>query len=159
MQMNAEDIKNFPNFYKYVSCKLPLFRNSDAKMLAIENGASFEKGEIPFDLEKIKDALLWGKGPMIKVTRMFNYGKYVARKNPNLINIRRKWVKDYEQSGKKRLTKWSQQIDLIEAILLHELTHWADYQDGRVSNEIEVGDYFEEAVYGHIITVRSTISA
>jgi hypothetical protein len=158
MQMSADDIKEYPEFYNYVRTILPAVRNSEAKIGWISTIAGSVRGENPFDEENIKDALIWGKGPLIKVARMLNYGKYVARKNPNLIYIRRKWVKEYEEGGGKRLTKNGQPVDLVEVILLHELTHWADYQDGK-ANKIEVGDWFEEEYYGHIITHRSTIPA
>ncbi|MEZ5427643.1 MAG: hypothetical protein R2747_15350 [Pyrinomonadaceae bacterium] len=159
--MSEKDIAKYPNFHKYVSTGLPLVSDSETKITAILDFATLTKGNNPLDENAIKAALSWGNAPMIKVANILSYGKYVPRRNPNVINIRKKWVKEFEEGGGKRYTKWGEKVDLVEVILLHELTHWADLQDGKMNGdkEIEMGNEFEKAIYGHLITHRSTIPA
>ncbi len=149
MQMRIEDIEKFPNFHRYVSTDLPALRERSAIISVIRDLA----GDIAE--ETIQNALLWGRGPMIKVANIIAYGKFKP-KNPEEILIRRRWVKEFEKGEGLRITKWGQPVQLVEVILLHELTHWADFRDGvDDTGNLEEGDEFEMAVYGYVITNRS----
>ena len=152
MRMYKDDIEKYKKFSYYVSTTLPTVINSETIISAIFSLAQLVKGKKEFNDQNLKDALVWGNGPMIKIGRTLRDG-YVWSTNPNVICIRRKWVKEFEAgTGKKRTTKWSNKVDdvdFIEVVLLHELTHWADLQDGKGQrrNDIEVGWEFEKLIY------------
>jgi hypothetical protein len=56
-----------------------------------------------------------------------------------------------------RIIKWGQLVELIEVVLLHELTHWTDDRDYRdyTGKAVEEGALFEEIVYRQVIDNRS----
>jgi hypothetical protein len=93
---------------------------------------------------------------MLKIVSTVYYG-YFKPKKPEEIAIRRKWVKEYERKEGLRITKYGQPVELVEVILLHELTHWADARDGidDTGNDVEEGIEFEKSLYGLIVTHRS----
>jgi len=142
MQMSADDIRRFPQFHKYVSLRIP----EVAQVAKIVSSIQANAGEI--SIAKIKEALSWGKGPMIKVTVMDDAGEFTP--GTNEIKIREQRVKEFE--GGKGLVKApnGRLVYYVGVILLHELTHWADDQDG-VDTEGEEGDAFETAVYGGVV--------
>lgn len=150
MRMRAKDIEKYPNFYKYVSTVLPKVADRSGIVSTI-TGLS---GEI--DEEIIRNALVWGNAPTVKVVNTIYFGYYNPKKREE-IAIRRKWVKEFENGKGLRITKWGELVELVEVILLHELTHWTDDRDRRdyTGEDIEEGDLFEETAYGYVITPRS----
>ncbi len=148
--MRAKDIEKYPKFYQYVSTVLPKVQDRSAIVSTITELS----GEI--DESIVRNALIWGNAPTVKVVNTLNYGFYNPKKREE-IAIRRKWVKEFEKGKGLRITKWGELVELVEVILLHELTHWTDDRDriDRTGDDIEEGVLFEETVYGYVITTRS----
>jgi hypothetical protein len=146
MQMSADDIKKYPKFKQYVSIAIPKVVEATTIISAIHKYAGV------IEESKIKEALLWGKGPMIKITVMDDYGQFTPSSLSNEIRIQEKIVKEFESGSRKSLkkTKSGKLVYLVGVTLLHELTHWADDQDG-IDTEGEEGEHFENAIYGKVI--------
>src|SRR5262245_36944309 len=142
MQMTKEDIKAFRQFSRYVSLKIP----EVAGVFKIVNEIQNQAGTI--STATIKKALEWGKGPVIKIVVMNEAGKFLP--GTNEIQIRKKRVEEFEK-GKGLVTAPNGKlVYYVGVILLHELTHWADDQDG-IDNPLEEGDEFEKAIYGGVV--------
>lgn len=146
MQMSADDIKKYPKFKQYVSIAIPKVVEATTIIKAIHKYAGV------IEESKIKEALLWGKGPMIKIVVMDDYGQFTPNSLSNEIRIQEKIVKEFESGSKNSLkkTKSGKLVYLVGVTLLHELTHWADDQDG-IDTEGEEGEHFENAIYGKVI--------
>ncbi|HSK73696.1 MAG TPA: hypothetical protein VK892_18505, partial [Pyrinomonadaceae bacterium] len=146
MQMSGDDIKKYPKFKQYVSIAIPKVVEATTIIKAIHKYAGV------IEESKIKEALLWGKGPMIKIVVMDDYGQFTPNSLSNEIRIQEKIVKEFESGSKNSLkkTKSGKLVYLVGVTLLHELTHWADDQDG-IDTEGEEGEHFENAIYGKVI--------
>ena len=146
MQMSGDDIKKYPKFKQYVSIAIPKVVEATTIIKAIHKYAGV------IEESKIKEALLWGKGPMIKIVVMDDYGQFTPNSLSNEVRIQEKIVKEFESGSKKSLkkTKSGKLVYLVGVTLLHELTHWADDQDG-IDTEGEEGEHFENAIYGKVI--------
>lgn len=158
MQMQAADIKKFPRFVAYVSTKMPEVATVDAIISGIQKYAG------AVSKKTIKDALLWGKGPMIKIVSglmcsgksalgCFSFGSF-----SNDIEIEEWTVKDFQAGKGLRKTPKGQMVYLVGVILLHELTHWADDQDSVDDPPLEEGDAFTTDVYGGVIKHSGAIA-
>jgi len=142
MQMDAQDVKDYPKFAKYVKEELPKVADN-----AYIRYAMSKIGEL--SQAKLKVALTWGLGPKLKLLEMHDvYGKFTPGTNEiklDLIDC----VRPFEKG-----TDWVQaragKVHLAGAKLLHELVHWGDDQD-RVDNPKEEGDEFEKMVYGGVL--------
>ena len=142
MQMLKADIKAYRQFHRYVSLRIP----EVAAVFKIVKEIQAEAGTI--STAKIKKALEWGEGPVIRVVEMDEAGKFTP--GTNEIKIRKKRVEEFEK-GKGLVTAPNGKlVYYVGVILLHELTHWADDQDG-VDNPLEEGDEFEKAIYGGVV--------
>ncbi len=150
MQMRANDIKKYPKFYQYVSTVLPLVRERSGIISTITGLA----GEI--DEEIVRNALIWGNAPLVKVVNTLGFGFYNPKKREEIC-IRRKWVKELENGKGWLITKSGEVLRLVEVILLHELTHWTDDRDriDHTGPDVEEGNLFEKLNYGYVITPRS----
>ena len=145
MQMSAADIKKYPKFARYVSVSIP--RDIIPNDFILQKIRKFA-GEI--SITKIKEALKWGKGPMIKITQLGSTdGAFTPNTSSNEIRIDVDRVKDFEAGKGLGKTGHGKQVYMVGVILLHELTHWADDQDG-VDTAGEEGWLFENEVYGGV---------
>ena len=90
-----------------------------------------------------------GKGPMVKVEDMADAGQYEP--GSNVIQIRKKRVEEFEAGNGLTTAPNGKLVYYVGVILLHELTHWADDQDG-VDNPLEEGAEFEKAIYGGVVS-------
>jgi Metallopeptidase toxin 3 len=153
MKMNAQDIKAFPKFAKYVSTSLPGLANVKPIISAIESISEFG------DAAAIKAALSWGHGPMVEVKILVD--KQVGRQvvspragytpHTNIITMRQRDVLDYENDRDLRKTHNGHTVHIVGVQLLHELTHWAREQAGKGEDE-DLGFVFEKEIYGGIVT-------
>lgn len=153
MKMNAQDIKTFPKFTKYVSTSLPGLANVKPIISAIESISEFG------DTAAIKAALSWGHGPMVEVKILID--KQVGRQvvspragytpHTNTITMRQRDVLDYENDKDLRKTHNGHTVHIVGVQLLHELTHWAREQAGKGEDE-DLGFVFEKEIYGGIVT-------
>ena len=142
MQMSVANIKKYPKFAKYVSLRMPEI----AQVAVIVSTIRKLAGTIT--TAKIKEALEWGKGPMVEVADLVGAnGEFTPDINSNEIRINRPRVEQFEAGKGLEKTKYGKLVYVVGTILLHELTHWADDQDG-VDTAGEEGKAFEEAIYG-----------
>jgi hypothetical protein len=159
MQMQAADIAKFPRFAAYVSVKMPEVTKVDTIISAIHKYAGAVSKSV------IKDALLWGQGPIIKIVSGLTcsggagaVGCFRFGTASNEVEIEEWTVKDFEAGKGLRKTPKGQMVYLVGAILLHELTHWADDQDSVDDPPFEEGDAFTRDVYGGVITFTGRIA-
>ena len=154
MRLSERMIAAYPRFGLYVREELPAFAEMDDIIDTIQELS----GTTP--REAIIDALQWRQGPQISIVKRLvcaggpAYGCYTW--GGNLIMINEISVAEYEAGrGQVKVTK-GRQVDLIGVTLLHELTHWADAQDG-VDDPVpgdptnEEGEAFERAIYGRVL--------
>lgn len=150
MKMSPADIKKYPRFHQYVSVAMPEVQNVSTIINAIKKLA----GKTP--TATIKEALQWNKGPTIEIVKDLKVGG--KRVNgayswgSDIIKVDLDRVTSFE-SKKNHLgkNKKGQQVYLVGVTLLHELTHWADAQDGVDDAPYEEGDQFELDVYGKFV--------
>src|SRR5262249_16618739 len=102
--------------------------------------------------EDIKDALVWGQGPLAKVDDLSEgrLGLFYAGVHSDVLYIDRKVVVGLQEGTGKRYTPSGDLVELATVVLLHELTHWADDQDGKKTPG-EAGFLFEKQVFGGIV--------
>lgn len=146
MQMTKEDIKNHKKLYQYVSCQIPLVANVGVIVSAIKKLAG------TIERSKITTALKWGHGPMLKIVDFpkGQYGEFSPGVGSNELRIGRAMVEKFEK-GKGLVTAPNgKKVYLLGVTILHELTHWADDQDG-VDTLGEEGNQFEDLVYGGFV--------
>ncbi len=151
MQIQAGDIKKFPKFAAYVSVKLPEVAKVDVIISTIQKLSG------TIDKKTIKEALFWGKGPAIKIVPgltcagVSSVGCFSFGTHSHEIRIKEERVKEFEAGKGLRKTAKGQMVYLVGVGLLHELTHWADDQDGTDDPPVEEGDEFEKAIYGAVV--------
>lgn len=146
MQMTKDDIKKYPKLYQYVSCQIPLVANVGVIVNAIKKLAG------TIDRSTITNALQWGKGPMLKIVDFPKglYGEFSPGVRSNELRLSKAMVEKFEK-GKGLVTAPNgKKVYLVGVTILHELTHWADDQDG-VDTLGEEGNQFESLVYGGFV--------
>ncbi len=152
MRMNADQIRAYDVFAKYVRTTLPGVVR-DKKIVAGIKNNSGAGGAI------IKEGLTWGSGPLVDVQALVPKqvgGKVITptggyTPHTNTIVISMADVGRY-QTGQDTRTTSRGQVHLITIILLHELTHWArDKSHTKETPGVEDGFEFEKEVYGTII--------
>ena len=156
--MNGNDIKTYKKFARFVSASIPLLAQN-AKIIGALKAVA---GDI--EAKTIKEALHWGKGPTIELRQYARdpkagtiaTGGYKA--NSNKLTVNTYYVSQYEvgHGEEKRRTANGTMVNFVEVILLHELAHWADEQDGKVNDAVDVGFEFEKRVYGGQVTSEIT---
>src|SRR5262245_11829321 len=146
MQMSPEDIKAYAKLQQHVSTVLPALKANNKIIDTIWKLAG------TICREDIKDALDWGKGPMVKVADLGpkTLGAFTPGVKSNEIRIATRVVTEVIDGKGQRTTPAGELVELVTVTLLHELTHWADDQDG-VDTPGEEGELFEQEVYGKVI--------
>lgn len=144
MQMSKGDTSKFPKLKKYVSCSIPEVSTVKPIIDAIKKNAG------TISETTIKDALVWGQGPMLKVLVMSPLGEFSPGISSNELRLQEKMVKEFEAGKGLRKTLSGKLVYLVGVTILHELTHWADDQDG-IDTTGEEGELFEKDVYGKVI--------
>ncbi len=151
MRMSADDIKKYPQFYEYIRFKMPEVRSVGAIVNSIKKLA----GKTP--RATITEALKWGQGPLIKIV------KNLASSTGERVNGQYAWGSSELQIDEDRVTSFEKQkghigfnkkgqhVYLVGVTVLHELTHWADAQDGVDDQPYEEGDQYEKDVYGKFV--------
>src|SRR5215475_16204550 len=98
MQMSVQDIKDFPKLHQYVSCKIPEVR--DVKIII----DTIQKHAGTITKAAVKEALVWGKGPMLKVVVMAPLGEFTPDTGSNEIRLQKAMVQDFEAGKGLRKT-------------------------------------------------------
>ncbi len=154
MQMSDDTIKKYPKLHYYLKVNMPQV----AEVHKIINAIQKLAGKVT--KETIKNALKWGQGPTIQVVHNLMcagkkaYGCYSW--GSNVLRIDEKLVKDFEAGKGFVAMKNGKKVYLVGVTILHELTHWADAQDG-VDDAVpgdptnEEGEAFEKGVYGEVL--------
>lgn len=148
MKLDADTIKNFPKFHYYVRVNMPEVAQVGAIISQIQKIA----GKVP--KATIKNALKWGELPNIKVVDGLmcagskSYGCYSF--GSDTLRIDKKLVDDFEAGKGLVKTAHGKLVYLVGVTVLHELTHWADAQDG-VNAVGEDGNAYEQGMYGKIL--------
>lgn len=146
MQMSKDDIKKYPKLYQYVSVQIPLVSQVGVIINAIKKLAG------TIERSKITEALKWGKGPTLKIVDFpkGTYGEFTPDTHSNELRLSRAMVEKFEK-GKGLVTAPNgRKVYLVGVTILHELTHWADDQDG-VDTAGEEGNQFENLIYGGFV--------
>jgi zincin-like metallopeptidase toxin 3 of polymorphic toxin system len=154
MRMDEATFKAYPKLHYYVRVNMPDVANVKAIVSAIKKLAGTTSRST------IKEALKWGEGPTIEVVSDLvcagkkAYGCYAW--GSDVLQIDEDMVKDFEAGKGVVKNAAGKRVYLVGATLLHELTHWADAQDGTddpvagdPSNE--EGNAYEKAVYGKVL--------
>lgn len=143
MRMTPQDIKKYPKLAYYVRVNLPEVMRVPAIVSAFNKIGGINRSTL-------RGALVWGAGPTIKVTPLIKaYGEFTPDCHSQEIRVDTKVVDDFEAGKGVRLAH-AGNVYLVGVTLLHELTHWADDQDG-VDRPGEEGEEFERSVYGKVI--------
>jgi hypothetical protein len=146
MKMNPADIKKYPQFHEYVSVRIPQVRTMPFIINALKkfSGNNSE--------EKIKDALLWNKGPTIEIVPGLicagdpASGCYAP--DSIKIQIKEERVKEFEKGKGLKHTATGRLVYFVGVTLLHELCHWAN--DGTGEEDL-THEKFEQTLYGKVI--------
>lgn len=145
MQLSKADIRQWPKFAYYVRVDMPAVRDVLTIITTIQRLAG------TINRATIRNALLWGRGPMITIVPLpGEYGEFTPDIGSNEIRIDRDLVQEFEDGGGLVRTARGQMVYKVGVTLLHELTHWADDQDG-LDTLGEEGEQFEEAIYGGVV--------
>lgn len=145
MQMSKGDITKFPKLKYYVSTNIPEVSSVKPILDAIRKNAG------TISEATVKDALVWGKGPMLKVLVMDALGEFTPNSSSQELRLQEKMVKEFEAGKGLRKTLSGKLVFLVGVTILHELTHWADDQDGVQATVGEEGNLYEIDVYGKVI--------
>jgi hypothetical protein len=146
MRMDPDDIKNYPSFHEYVSVRIPQVRT----MPFIINALIKFSGN--GNADKIKDALLWNRGPLIELVDDLDCGGVSASgcytDGVNKIQIDEDAVQQFEDGKGMRHTGFGKLVYYVGVTLLHELCHWAN--DGTGKDDL-THEKFEQTLYGKVI--------
>jgi Metallopeptidase toxin 3 len=141
MRMYQDHIKAFPKFAKLISEQLPLLVHNSNILDNIQKAA----GKVTGDL--VRDALLWRRLPWVVPEDMENAdGLYTAHTNTLRINYLR--IMEYQAGEGIIQVPNGESAIYICVVILHELTHWTDWQFDKKQKKGEVGFDFEKLVYG-----------
>ncbi len=154
MRLSDARINDYPRLARYVRDDMPNLVHARAIVDAIKKFS----GRTP--RETIVEALQWGYGPEIIVVKRLvcagtpAYGCYTW--GSDQVHVDGITVGEFESGGGIVKSVDGLEVPLIGVTLLHELTHWADAQDG-VNDPIpgdpsgEEGNAFERAVFGSVL--------
>lgn len=154
MRLSDQTIAAYPRLAEYVRRDIPNFEHARAVVDAIKKFS----GRTP--RATIVEALQWEQGPEVIVIKRLvcagtpAYGCYSW--GSDMLHIDGVTVSEFEAGRGVVKDLNGQRVPLIGVTLLHELTHWADAQDG-VNDPIpgdpsnEEGNAFERAIWGRVL--------
>ena len=154
MRLSEDAIKTYPKLHYYLKINMPQVAEVNTIVSAIQKLAG------KTTRKTIEDAMKWGQGPLVTVVTNLvcsgikAYGCYSWGSNE--LQIDKKLVLDFESGKGLVATKSGKKVYLVGVTLLHELTHWADAQDG-IDDAVagdpsnEEGNAYEKGVYGDVL--------
>ena len=148
MKLDEATITAYPKFHYYVRENMPEVANVSAIVSQMRKIA----GKV--SAATVKNALKWGQGPTISVVDNLmcagvkSYGCYSF--GADVLRIDKQLVLDFEAGKGLVKTAHGKLVYLVGVTILHELTHWADAQDG-VNAAGEDGNAYEQGVYGKVL--------
>ena len=151
MKMSPGDVKKYPQFHEYVSVRIPQVRNMPSIIHAMKkfSGNNAE--------DTIKDALVWNKGPTIKLVPDLICAGVPASgcyaDGSSEIRVDEGDVKTFERGKGLKHTTTGKLVYYVGVKLLHELCHWAN--DGTGAEDL-THEKFEQTLYGKVIYEADT---
>lgn len=143
MKMSQTNIKEYPKLAYYIRVNIPEVVNVPVIVNAFRKIGGINR-------TTLRTALAWGMGPTIRITDLVDaLGEFTPDISSQEIRINRRMVEEFE-AGKGKRAAHDGNVYLVGVTLLHELTHWADDQDG-IDRPGEEGAEFERAMYGKVI--------
>src|SRR5262249_15133714 len=133
-------------FAQHLSTVLPTYQNNQ---LVIDTMHKLAGG---ITKDAIKAALVWGQGPTVRVVDLPDgtYGMFNKGMKSNIIFISTKLVDEFLKGKGLRKTPKGELVEQVTMTLLHELTHWADDQDGKDAHPgTEEGWELEKTVWSN----------
>jgi hypothetical protein len=152
--MDDQTIQDHPKMHYYVRVNMPDVANVKAIVNQIKKLAGATSNE------PIKNAMKWGEEPRLEVVDdlwcagVKAYGCYSW--GSDVLQIDKDLVDDFEAGKGIVKNAAGKRVYLLGATILHELTHWADAQDG-VDDAVpgdpsnEEGNAYEKGVYGKVL--------
>jgi len=145
--MTPLEIKNHSKLAQHVSTVLPTYQTNQ---LVIDTMQKLAGG---ITKDAIKAALVWGQGPTVRVVELPEgvNGRFYKGMQSHIIFISTNVVDEFDKGNGRRTTPLKGElVEQVTITLLHEMTHWADDQDGKVENsKVEEGWEFEKTVWGN----------
>jgi zincin-like metallopeptidase toxin 3 of polymorphic toxin system len=154
MKLTAGTIGAYPKFAYYIRVNMPQVSTVQTIVSRIKKLAG------KTSRKTILTALQYGTSPEIQIVPNLvcagvkAYGCYTF--GTDVIQIDKKLVEDFEKGKGVVKTSDGRKLYLVGVTLLHELTHWADSQDG-VDDPVpgdpgnEEGNAYEIGVYGKVL--------
>jgi len=143
MRMNPKDMKKYPKLAYYVRINIPEILKVSTIVSAFNKIGGINRATL-------RGALTWGAGPTINIMNLVGaFGEFTPDCHSQEIRMDRKIVDEFE-AGKGKRVAHAGNVYLVGVTLLHELTHWADDQDG-IDRPGEESEEFERAMYGKVI--------
>ena len=104
---------------------------------------------------RARDSLRWGGGPQLRFTDTYLHrtlaAQFVGGANPRATAI---WLRSsLAQALENDWARWQARLRL-EALVLHEMTHWGDWTEDETMAAHETGEAFERAAYAGFQPVR-----
>jgi Metallopeptidase toxin 3 len=139
MKVSASLIECYPNMALWITNKFPEVRKNTKVFKAFQ-----KYSELKEDAERaIRDGTL----PTVEWRRLgAENGQYDHKKYPDTVFIAMAICEKFEKSEAD--AKDPRMHRLIESTLLHEIVHWGDWKDGKLSPYAEAGKEFEKEAYG-----------
>ena len=146
MKMDPADIKTYPQFHEYVSVRIPQVSDMPFIIQVMTNVSGNSAADT------IKEALLWNKGPTIKLVPGLICGGVAASgcytDGVTEIQVKEERVELFEKGKGLKHTATGKLVYFVGVTLLHELCHWAN--DGTGEKDM-THEKFEQTLYGKVI--------
>lgn len=144
MWLDQADARRYENLAEYMSRRLPTVYTVPSIAYALRELGQFNRA-------KLRQALRWGQGPTVVVRDLGagTNGAFTPNIGSNEIRVNRPLVEAFEAGGGIERAR-AGNVYVIGTVLLHELVHWCDDQDG-IDYSGEEGKKFETLVYGRDI--------
>lgn len=143
MWLDPADARTYQNLAEYMSRRLPTVYTVPSIAYALRETGQFNR-------IKLRQSLRWGQGPTVVVRNLVGAnGEFTPNIGSNEIRVNRPLVEAFEAGGGIERAR-AGNVYVIGTVLLHELVHWCDDQDG-IDRPGEEGKEFEQLVYGRDI--------
>ena len=141
VSMSVQDQTLYPRLKDFLRIELPKVVNDKKKWSAFLKYSEFQGRW--FGAFLAGWAIGWDSKPTIKIKPLPDaWGEYLPGRGEDIIYIDKSWATRFERDYKLAKAKI-----FMEALILHEMVHWGDDQDGK-DQPGEEGEAFEKAAYG-----------
>lgn len=139
MIVSAGLVKTYPRLAMWICDNLPKVRDNPKVFVAFQKYASLK--------EKVAErAIKHGDPPVIEFRHMpTSNGEFIGSKYPDTVFISKDICDRFQ--GSETDARDPRMHLIVESTLLHEMVHWGDWMDGKVTAG-ELGKSFEKEAYG-----------